>query len=218
MPRLALAITRWMSALALCSESRSSMPNSATAVWNRKSPDGSGLAGAHGVRDLAADEAIGLLVPNPHVQELLAVRLVAPAHGWARAARRAARCDEYNPSRRSSVPSSPGLEHRAASWRIRRLYATVSRRRWAFATTSTSPCTGGRYHHHRHRQLSHALYTKLSDGRCLTILAERGPPNQASDINRTGCSNVAEVRTVSTHSRRRPREITYGTLISLVLS
>src|SRR5439155_24807412 len=61
----------------------------------------------------------------------------------ARAARHAVRWDEYNPSRRSSAPTSPGFRHRSASWTTRRLYAAVKRLRSALPTTSTSCFTNG---------------------------------------------------------------------------
>jgi len=57
------------------------------------------------------------------------------------AARQAARCDEHNPSRRSSASTSPGFVHRSASSSTLRLYTTVNRRHWAFVTTSTSCST-----------------------------------------------------------------------------
>src|SRR5207245_3318791 len=60
----------------------------------------------------------------------------------SRAARQVVRCEEYNPSRRSSAPSSPGFVQRSASRTIRRLYSAVNRRRCALATTSVSPSTG----------------------------------------------------------------------------
>src|SRR5207245_4989076 len=117
----------------------------------------------------------------------------------SRAARQVVRCDEYNPSRRSSAPISPGCVQRSASRTIRRLYSAVKRRRCALATTSVSPTTGAalgeppvalrapsaspscsipspRSHFSTtaiHRCLP-ALYSKLSPPRCLTLVGTEG--------------------------------------------
>ncbi len=65
--------------------------------------------------------------------------------GQARRVRPVRRCgrqvvkfEEYNPSRRSSAPSSPSRVHASASRRILSLYSAENRRRVALATTSTS--------------------------------------------------------------------------------
>src|SRR6266508_2318689 len=54
----------------------------------------------------------------------------------SRAARQVVRCEEYNPSRRSSAPIAPGVLQLSASRTIFRLYLSVNCRRVAFATTS----------------------------------------------------------------------------------
>ena len=46
--------------------------------------------------------------------------------------------DEYNPSRRSSAPSSPGFLQASACVRMRSRYSAGKRRRWTFAGTSGS--------------------------------------------------------------------------------
>ena len=55
-----------------------------------------------------------------------------------RALRQAVRCELYNPSRRSSRPTSPRCVQRSASSRIRSRYSAVNRRRFGLATTSGS--------------------------------------------------------------------------------
>jgi hypothetical protein len=52
--------------------------------------------------------------------------------------RQVLRDDEYTPSRRISAPTSPGLVHRSAACRMRRLSALVKVRRRARGTTSES--------------------------------------------------------------------------------
>ena len=52
--------------------------------------------------------------------------------------RQAARWEVYNPSRRSSRPTSPGCVQRSASSRIRSRYSAVNWRRFGLATTSGS--------------------------------------------------------------------------------
>ena len=53
-----------------------------------------------------------------------------------RALRQAVRWELYNPSRRSSRPTSPGCVQRSASSRIRSRYCAVNWRRFGLATTS----------------------------------------------------------------------------------
>src|SRR5207302_7603271 len=56
-----------------------------------------------------------------------------------RSRRQLVRCEEYNPSRRSSAPTPPGVvEAASASSRIRILYSMGNVRRFAWATTSES--------------------------------------------------------------------------------
>ena len=55
-----------------------------------------------------------------------------------RALRQAVRCELYNPSRRSSRPTSPRCVQRSASSRIRSRYCAVNWRRFGLATTSGS--------------------------------------------------------------------------------
>ena len=55
-----------------------------------------------------------------------------------RALRQAVRCELYNPSRRSSRPTSPRCVQRSASSRIRSRYSAVNWRRFGLATTSGS--------------------------------------------------------------------------------
>ena len=51
------------------------------------------------------------------------------------------RLEEYNPSRRKRAPNRPCSLQASASWRIRRLYSAVNRRRTAFSGTSESGTT-----------------------------------------------------------------------------
>ena len=55
-----------------------------------------------------------------------------------RALRQAVRCELYNPSRRSSRPTSPRCVQRSTSSRIRSRYSAVNWRRFGLATTSGS--------------------------------------------------------------------------------
>ena len=52
--------------------------------------------------------------------------------------RHADRCELYSPSRRSSLPISPGVSHSSAFSTIASLYCGVKRRLVAFAVTSGS--------------------------------------------------------------------------------
>ena len=56
----------------------------------------------------------------------------------SRCRRHSVRCEEYNPSRRSRAPISPGTAQTSASRRMRTLYSAVNRRRWGFSATSGS--------------------------------------------------------------------------------
>jgi hypothetical protein len=58
-----------------------------------------------------------------------------------RARRHTTNCDVYNPSRRNSAPTAPGVAHASASFRMRRLYSAVYVRRLGFAGTCTSSAT-----------------------------------------------------------------------------
>ena len=51
-------------------------------------------------------------------------------------------CELYNPSRRSSRPTSPGSVHPSARSTTDSLYAAVNRRRVGFAVTSVSGRSG----------------------------------------------------------------------------
>ena len=62
-----------------------------------------------------------------------------PANSPASCCRRQVRrLEEYNPSRRSKAPNSPGFVHRSASRTTRRLYAALNRLRIALLVTSGS--------------------------------------------------------------------------------
>ena len=91
-----------------------------------------------------------------------------------RASRQADRCEEYNPSRRSSALSSPGFVHRSASRSTRSFSAAVNRRRAAFATTSVSTTIRGASRLVDMLESRLALYTKLPGGRCLKHVGREG--------------------------------------------
>jgi len=94
-----------------------------------------------------------------------------------RCSRQVRRFEEYNPSRRSRAPSSPGCVHTFAARRIFSLYSAENRRRVAFASTSTllaivpgiaRPCE---------ELIAHsllALYSKLLGGGCLIHIGTEG--------------------------------------------
>ena len=77
---------------------------------------------------------------RPRFLGLRAARLPCP-----RCRRHVVRCEEYNPSRRSSAPRSPALAQASAWRRTCSLYSAVNRRRAARSATSGSAgAAGGR--------------------------------------------------------------------------
>src|SRR5713226_3409599 len=99
----------------------------------------------------------------------------APARSpRSRAARHVVRCEEYNPSRRSSAPIAPGVLQPSASRTIFRLYSSVNCRRVAFAVTSISGPPRARSSTLIVLQSLLALDTKLPGGRCLTHIGREG--------------------------------------------
>src|SRR5450631_4189834 len=92
----------------------------------------------------------------------------------SRAARHVASCDEYNPSRRSRAPISPGALQASVSFTILRLYSTVNDRRLAFSVTSVSSPRKGIVDALMVIGSLLALLFKLPRSSCLTHVGREG--------------------------------------------